>query len=138
MSQFARVHYADLNSRQKENYNFHLVAARLAKYGFNALRLSDDFEGADFIALHIDGETLLRVQLKGRLCFDKKYYGKGLHIAFRDLEAIYVYPHDELREEIRTLGMDHSSRSERWLIEGSRSWPQIPKNMRPLLEKYKL
>ena len=29
MSQFELIPYTDLNSRQKENYNFHKVAARL-------------------------------------------------------------------------------------------------------------
>ena len=78
MSQFAHVPYAELNSRQKENYNFHKVAARMADYGFNCLRLTDDWQGADFIACHIDGETFLKVQLKGRLVIDRKYQGKVL------------------------------------------------------------
>ena len=69
---FERVDYRELNSRQKENYNFQKVAGRLADYGFNCLRLSDDWQGADFIACHIDGETFLRVQLKGRLVIDRE------------------------------------------------------------------
>ena len=98
---FARVPYAALNPRQKENHNFHLVAARLAEYGFTSLRLTDDFEGADFVALHVDGQTILKVQLKGRLTFDRKYVGKGLHVAFRQEDRIFVYPHDQLFEELR-------------------------------------
>ena len=47
MSQFELIPYTDLNSRQKENYNFHKVAARMADYGFNCLRLTDDWQGAD-------------------------------------------------------------------------------------------
>ena len=82
MSQFEPIPYADLNSRQKENYNFHKIAARLANFGFNCLRLTDDWQGADFIACHIDGETFLKVQLKGRLVIDRKYQGKDIHIAF--------------------------------------------------------
>ena len=54
---FQPVAYGDLNSRQKENYNFQKVAARMADFGFNCLRLTDDWQGADFIACHIDGET---------------------------------------------------------------------------------
>ena len=45
-----KIHYKDLNSRQKENYNFQKVAGELADYGFNCLRLTDDWQGADFIA----------------------------------------------------------------------------------------
>jgi len=54
---FQNVNYKDLNARQKEDHNFQKVAARLADYGFNCLRLTDDWQGADFIACHIDGET---------------------------------------------------------------------------------
>ncbi len=62
----------DLNARQKENYNFQKISAVLADYGFVTLRLSDDWNGADFIALHKSGESL-RVQLKARLSFSRKY-----------------------------------------------------------------
>jgi hypothetical protein len=34
----------------------------LADYGFLTMRLSDDWQGADFIAQHIDG-AFLKVQL---------------------------------------------------------------------------
>ncbi len=91
---FQLVAYGDLNSRQQENYNFQKVAARLADYGFNCLRLTDDWQGADFIACHIDGETFLKVQLKTRLTIDKKYIGKELLIAFLEDENCYIYKHD--------------------------------------------
>ena len=70
---FKKIGYKKLNMRQKENYNFHKVAAILADYGFVCIRLSDDWQGADFIAQHIDGATFLRVQLKSRLTIQKKY-----------------------------------------------------------------
>ena len=129
---------ASVNSRQQENYNFQKIAARLADYGFNSIRLSNDFEGADFIALHINGETLLRVQLKGRLSFHAKYYGKDLHIAFRDGSDLYVYPHDELRKTIEEAGLLARSTSKAWVEHGSRSWPYIPKTLRPYLDQYKI
>tara|TARA_R110002072_G_scaffold208861_1_gene366310 strand:- start:545 stop:955 length:411 start_codon:yes stop_codon:yes gene_type:complete len=135
---FDLIDYAKLNSRQQENYNFHKIAARLADYGYNAMRLSDDFEGADFIALHIDGESILRVQLKGRLSFHAKYYGKNLHIVFRDGDDIYMYPHDELRLKIEAAGLLEKSNSRAWVVHGSRSWPNIPKNLKKQLLEYKL
>lgn len=91
MSAFAKIEYRSLNSRQQENYNFQKVAALLADYGFNCLRLSDDWQGADFIACHIDGQTFLKVQLKGRLTIDKKYVGKGIHIAFLHGGAVAIF-----------------------------------------------
>lgn len=66
------ISYDDLNSRQRENYNFHKVSAILADYGFTSIRLSDDWQGADFIAQHIDGQTFIKAQLKGRMSIDKK------------------------------------------------------------------
>ncbi|MCQ0093715.1 hypothetical protein [Roseovarius sp. M141] len=129
---FAATDYKSLNHRQKENYNFQKIAARLADYGFNSMRLSDDFHGADFIALHVDGETLLRVQLKGRLTFHQKYYGKSLHIAFRDRERVFVYPHDLLRQEIEAAGIVERSTSKAWVDHGSRSWRAVPKHLMKL------
>ena len=90
---FERVLYSELNSRQKENYNFHKVAGELADYGFNCLRLNDDWQGADFLACHVDGVRYLKIQLKGRMTIDKKYLGKDIHIAFFNGDNCYVYPH---------------------------------------------
>ena len=39
---YNQVNYVVLNSKQKENYNFHKVASALANYGFNSMRLDDD------------------------------------------------------------------------------------------------
>src|SRR6266404_4854846 len=94
-----KIAYGDLNARQKENFNFQKVSAVLAEYGFVTLRLSDDWQGADFIALHVSGEVL-RVQLKSRLAFYRKYEGKGLHVAFADGETWYLYSHDELLAKV--------------------------------------
>jgi hypothetical protein len=60
-----RITYSALSSKAQENYNFHKVAAVLADYGYNSVRLTDDVQGADFLAVHIDG-SILKVQLKGR------------------------------------------------------------------------
>jgi hypothetical protein len=122
---FQRIDYDDLNSRQQENYNFQKLAARLADYGFNCLRLSDDWQGADFIACHIDGETFLKVQLKGRLAIDKKYIGKGINIAFFQGDDCYIYDHDALvrhLEENNLIGAD----SVTWHERGIRHWPSPP------------
>ncbi|MDA9183252.1 hypothetical protein N9O26_00800 [Flavobacteriaceae bacterium] len=37
-----KIHYKDLNSRQKENYNYHKVASALADYGYDCMRLNND------------------------------------------------------------------------------------------------
>ena len=43
-----KIKYKDLTPRQQEQYNFQKVAAKLADYGFNCIKLTDDWHGADF------------------------------------------------------------------------------------------
>ena len=83
---FKKILYGKLNSKQKENFNFHKVASALADYGYNSLRLNDDWQGADFIA--VNGDNMLKVQLKGRFTVDKKYIGKSILIAFIENKII--------------------------------------------------
>lgn len=134
---FEPIPYSQLNSRQQENYNFHKVAARLADYGFNCLRLTDDWQGADFIACHIDGQTFLKVQLKGRLCLDKKYIGKDIHVAFLHGDDCFLYPHDELLATVISSGALNEE-SERWRDHGQRHWPQPPAWALQFLSEYKI
>ena len=90
-----------LNAKQKEIYNFQKIAAVLADYGFNCIKLQDDWLGADFLAYHKDGDPTLKVQLKSRVTIDEKYRGKDLHIAFPFGEGVwYLVPHDALVEHI--------------------------------------
>lgn len=74
-----KIAYSQLNSRQKEIFNFQKVAGLLADYGFNCLKMADDWQGADFLAYHKDGTHTLKVQLKSRLTIGKKYQDKSLH-----------------------------------------------------------
>ncbi len=131
---FKKINYQDLNPRQQENYNFQKISAVLADYGFTTLRLSDDWQGADFIAQHIDGELFLKVQLKGRLTFCKKYLGKNLHVAFHMDDQWYLYPHDELFKEI--AGMSNLEKTKSWLDKGEYHFPALPVIYRSVLEKY--
>jgi len=124
---FQRVEYESLNSRQKENFNFQKVAAELADYGFNCMWLNDDWQGADFIACHINGNSFIKVQLKGRLTIDKKYNNKEIYVAFNQKEQWYIYPHDKLQKELLGMGLMRGSKS--WDKVGSYSWPSIPKGL---------
>lgn len=101
---FKHVTYAALNSPQKEAYNFHKIAARLADYGFNCIPLNEDWLGADFLASHIDGKIFLKVQQKGRFEVNRKYCNKDLYIAFRRGEDVYVYPHDLMMQKLIDWG----------------------------------
>lgn len=131
-----KIDYKDLNARQQENFNFHKISAVLADYGFTTLRLSDDWQGADFIAQHIDGEQFLKVQLKGRLTFCKKYLGKNLYIAFHGAGQWYLYPHDKLFKEIASISKIEKTKS--WVDKGEYHFPSLPANYQAILGKYVL
>ena len=118
---FSKIEYTQLNSRQKENYNYHKISSILTDYGFTTLRLLDDWEGADFIAKHISGEHFL-VQQKSRLAFAKKYVGKNIHIAFPDGEGgCFLYPHDELLKKVADT-TDMTS-SDSWIEKRGYTFP---------------
>ena len=103
---FERITYKSLNSRQKENFNFQKMSGVLADYGFSTIRLSDDWQGADFIANHVSGDLFLKVQLKGRPIVDTKYKNKDIWICFNYRNIWYLYPHDAfLRWALRNKGI---------------------------------
>jgi len=134
--QLAKIEYARLNARQKENFNFLKVSAVLADYDFMTMRLSDDWQGADFIAQHVDGGTFLKVQLKSRLAFGEKYKGKDLYVAFFHEGDWYLYPHDELLE--RVLADTGVGNTVSWSERGGYSFPCLSQHMRNLLEPYRI
>lgn len=98
------------------------------------MRLSDDWQGADFIAQHKDG-AFLKVQLKGRLSFFTKYSDKNLYICCPFRDAWLLYPHDELMKkvlEVTTIGETAS-----W-AKGGYSMKSVPKKLLSLVEPYML
>jgi len=90
---FEKIDYYKLNARQKENYNFHKVASALADYGFDSMRLNNDWEGADFISVNKD--EMIKVQLKSRFTVAKKYLSKNIFIVFIEDGQVKIYKHDE-------------------------------------------
>ena len=108
-----------LNGRQKEIYNFQKTAAILADYGFNCIKLSDDWLGADFLAFRYDGKTTLRVQLKSRVTIDQKYMGQDLWMNFQARGTWYLMPHDTLVEIVGRTTNWLKTRS--WIERGSYS-----------------
>lgn len=133
---FKRIDYDSLNPRQQEAFNFQKVSAVLAEYGFVTIHLSSDWGGADFIAQHKDGSTFLKVQLKGRLTFEKKYQGRGLHLCFPDQGEWFIYPHDELLQQV--LAASGVADTESWRTDGAYNFPRLTKKLRKLLEPYRL
>jgi len=124
-----KVSYKDLNSKQKENYNYHKVAAALANYGYDSMRLNNDWEGADFIS--VKGDDMIKIQLKGRFTLDKKYEKKDLYIAFIEKGIIKIYLHDEAL----AIATSNITDSKSWDINGSYSMNQTPKHYSQVIKE---
>lgn len=132
------IKYDNLNSRQKERYNFQKLAGLLADYGFSSIKLDDDWQGADFLAQHIDGFTFIKVQLKGRLTFNKKYIGKNIFIAFPYLGNWYLFDHDELLQSFLEVFSNQMATSISWVQLGEYSWNSLSRQILTLLESCRL
>ena len=126
-SHFKTISYKTLKGRQKELFNFQKIAATLADYGFNCIKLADDWLGADFLAYHINGTTTLKVQLKSRLTIDQKYVGKDIWIAFPHKDHWYLVKHDRLVEKVRIQTRWLTSSS--WTKQGGYSSTSINKGL---------
>ena len=130
--------YDSLNPRQKETYNFQKVSAVLAEYGFATIPLNDDWLGADFIAQHLDGITYLKVQLKARLGFHKKYVGKELWVCFPYKAHWYLYPHDALLDTFLLEYADTMARSTSWKDKGFYTWKTMSAKNGELLKPFRI
>ena len=128
-----KINYSDLNAKAQEMYNFHKVAAVLADYGYTSIWLSNDWNGADFIAVHVDGVSDIKVQLKGGLSFAEKYRGKNLYICFMSEGNIYLYPHDEILSQVEKVISD-----KKWQKKGTYFQTKLTSRFREILEPYKI
>ena len=124
-----KVLYKDLNSKQKENYNYHKVVSALAEYGYDSMRLNNDWEGADFIS--VKGDDMIKVQLKGRFTLDRKYEDKDLYIAFIEKGIIKIYLHDEAL----AIATSNITDSKSWTENGSYSMNQTPKHYSQVIKE---
>ena len=125
-------------SKQIETYNFHKAAAVLAEYGFDCIRLSNDWKGADFLAHHRDSEQTLSVQLKTCLVIDEGLCGyEDLYICF-PLDGTgkwYLLKHKRLVELVK----EHAPqwlKTNRWKSTGGTFSYTGTKTIREALEPY--
>ena len=128
-----KIEYRTLNSKAQETYNFHKMAAILADYGYNCLWLNDDWNGADCIAVHIDGISDFKIQLKGSISFARKYWAKNIYIAFFEQGDLYIYPHGYILAQVENNIADKT-----WLEKGTYFQTKITKKFREILEPYKV
>lgn len=134
--QLRKINYKSLNSRQKEIFNFQKISGILADYGFNCIKLADDWQGADFLAYHKDRLDTLKVQLKSRLTIDKKYKGKQLLVAFPIDEHWYLVEHDTLIEKVGQY--TNWLKTDSWISEGHYHSAKPGAQLLQSLSEYKL
>lgn len=138
---FNRVYKVDyatkLNAKQQEQHLFQKCSAVLADYGYATIKLSDDWGGADFIAIsQVTGE-FFKIQLKGRFTIATKYEGKDVYIAFPmnlSLGQWCIYPHDAILGLLRKAGKYVNTPG--WEKNGEFHTFKVSNYLKPLLEKY--
>lgn len=118
-----KLSFDDMPKKFREHRNFLKLAAVLVDYGYMCSWLPVDNEGADFIAIHCKTNDVLKIQLKGRVAVEEKYFGKDIYMAFpindkKSLENWLIVPHDEL------VNIFISARS--WEKLGGRSSGRVP------------
>ncbi len=109
-----KVDYTKLNSKQQEQHLFQKCSAILADYGYATIKLSDDWEGADFIAISQTSGEFFKVQLKGRFTIARRYEGKDVYIAYpidRNSGQWCIFPHDVIVGLLRKAGKYLDSKS---------------------------
>lgn len=89
-----QIEYQSVHCKAQETYNFHKIAAILADYGSKGLWFNNAWNSADGIAVHIDGISNFKSQLKDAVSCAQKYRAKKLYIAFFELSDLYIYAHN--------------------------------------------
>ena len=134
--QLRKIDYKSLNSQQKEIFNCQKISGLLADYGFNCIKLTDDWQGADFLAYHKDRLNTLKVQLKSRLAIDKKYKDKELFVVFPLNGHWYLVEHDTL---IKKVGQNTPwLKTDSWVKKGCYHSKRPSMKLLESLSEYKL
>ena len=131
-----KLKYDDLSGKAKETWNFQKVSAHLVEYGFATNWLNVDFESADFVAVHFNGNDIIKVQLKSRVTISKKYMGKDIYVCFPLDDSFCLIQHEELIELVgkNTNWLNSSS----WVNDGGYSSANPNKELKEKLNSFLL
>ena len=135
---FRKIEISALTPGQKKAYNFYKLSSALAEYGFATIELNESWQNADFLAQHLDGETCLRVYIKNRLTFHKKYLHRDLYIGFHYENEWYLFPHDKVLHEFLKKRDGAIANSNSWIETGNYSFGRLSKKNQEIIENYKL
>jgi hypothetical protein len=79
----------------------------------------------------------IKVQLKGRIHFAKKYEGKQIWIAFRYADRAYLYPHDIILRKYKKINPMRIDRA--WnRSDGAVHWKRPTKSQLSFLKEYEV
>lgn len=129
-----KIDVAKLTSAQKQVLQYQKISGILANYGYSTIRVTDNCFGFDFFARCLTEEKHIKIQLKGRLTFDKKYLGKDIYICFYENENWYIYPHDILLQEF----IEEIKNTLSWSENGLYHFPYLTEKNIARLKKYKI
>lgn len=131
--EFKKVDYSELNAKQKENYNFQKFAATMVDFGFESIKLSNDWNGADLLLHEMDNEgKTYKIQLKSRFNLDKKYWDKNIFIAFPNEGEWYIYNHDKMFVLMDEILLNDN----KWKDYKTYSANKLSKKLKELLSEY--
>ena len=128
-----QIEYPSVHCKAQETYNFHKMAAILADYGSNGLWFNNDWNGADSIAIHIDGISDFKSQLKDAVSCAQKYRAKKLYIAFFELSDLYIDAHNFVLHKWKMI-----FQIRRGWKKAHISKPKLPKDLEKFLGLIKL
>ena len=110
----------------------------LAEYGFDCVRVVNDWRGADFLAYHAEKRITLPVQLKTCLVIDERYSDyPELYVCFPldETRNWYLLEHKRLYEIIKRVAPKWLE-SAKW-TKGRGYWRyKAPEDFRKELERY--
>ncbi len=121
------------NINNKDTNIFKKISAKPADHGFRSMWLNKDWQGADFIATHINDDKTLKILLKNNFSLNKKYIDQNIHICFIHENNIYLYPHDLILQQIENNHNNKITIKENQYISSN-----IFQNNILLLDQYKL
>lgn len=130
--------YLELDKKQREQFNLQRLEGILADYGYQCIRLSTDWNGADFLAQSFFDQSTLLVQLKAVLTISTRYVEKNIYMAFPLAESNdwILIPHDTLLEKVKLFCPSYL-KTKSW-SRGGYSTAKPPKKLISALQEYRL
>ncbi|MBC6428877.1 MAG: hypothetical protein GDA55_06580 [Cellvibrionales bacterium] len=111
------------------------ISKHLERLGFQVQEIVNEHAFADIAVYCNDSGKKCYIAAKGRLTFYRAYLRQNLHVAFLDNGKLYLYPHDQLIEELKIAGAPYFN-TVSWIKREGYSNPIVPQKYLHIMEKY--